>query len=140
MATSAFGASLAERIRTELLNLPLEHWSRLFPVQVALWRFLEEVRPGTLALKRAGFDSEGPYFVGSGAAWFVDVLWDDEAFDLALAILEPVVIHLKGLPSHPSDLITDDRLPTLDPSACHALATFVCDRIDSTWTVHSSAS
>jgi hypothetical protein len=138
MTTSALGASLAEKIRAELLTIPLEHWSQLFPVQVALWRFLEEARPGTLTLKRAGFDRNGPYFAGSGADWFSDVLWDDEAFDFALAILDPVVIHLKGLPSHPFDMVTEDRLPALDPAACHALATLACDRIDAAWPVKQS--
>jgi len=138
MTNSTLGASLAERIRTELLNLPLEHWSQLFPVQVALWRFLEKARPGTLSLKRAGFDNDGPYFVGSGADWFYDALWDDKAFELALAILEPVVIHLKGLPSHPFDLVTEDRLPSLDCTLCDALAVLACDRIDSAWSQPST--
>ena len=133
MTTSALGASLAERIRTELLAVPLEHWSQLFPVQLALWRFLEEVRPGPLALKRAGFDEDGPYFVGFGADWFLNVLWNDEAFDLGLAVLEPVVLHLKGLPSHPFDLVTDERLPPLNLATCDALAILACDCLDATW-------
>jgi hypothetical protein len=133
MTTSTLGALLAEKIRAEL-----EHWSQLFPVQLALWRLLEEARPGTLALKRAGFDRDGPYVVGAGADWFRDVLWDDEAYALALAVLEPVVIHLKGLPSHPFDLVTEDRLPTLEPAACQALARLACDRIDAAWPAKQS--
>jgi len=69
---------LAELLRLELSNIPVEHWEYFFPAWVALWRFVEEARPGVLGELRAGYDREGPYFRGRGATWFMDILANDE--------------------------------------------------------------
>lgn len=133
MVTPDKSESLAAYIHQELLSVPREHWSECFPLQLALWRFLEHTRPGTLELTRAGFDDEGPYFVGRGAEWFYETLWDESVAELAEMILTPVVVSIEEKPSHPAASLVESQLPALDVVSCNALAAIAHQRVDSSW-------
>ena len=64
---------LAELLRAEFRNIPLEHWGFFFPGAVALWRLVHESRPDLLGELSAGYKTE-PWFRGHGANWFTSQL------------------------------------------------------------------
>lgn len=83
--------TLVGLLQLELQSVPVEHWREFFPVQVAVMRLLAERFPDRFALKRAGFDADGPYLVGQGVDWFYDHLWD---LDALLALVERVMVEV----------------------------------------------
>src|SRR5262245_17625669 len=81
---------LTRLLRNELTSVPIEHWGHLFPAHVAVWRFIEAMRPGVLAPLKAHF-SDRPHFEGQGSSWFVDVLGNrDDYLDLIEGIMYPI--------------------------------------------------
>ena len=95
--------SLEELVRRELRAIPLEHWSQYFPVQVAVLRFLECRYPTKVAMQKAGFDEQGPWFVGVGVEWFTERLWTrDDVLELVDKFMTATVVDLKQ--RHPDGL------------------------------------
>jgi hypothetical protein len=83
-----------ELIRSELANIPVEHWGYFFPATVALWRFIEEERPGILGEVSAGYDQQ-PYFKGKGSEWFVgELLNAEEVIDVVDGLMRDVVARI----------------------------------------------
>ena len=115
----------AELLRTlilnELSNLPIENWGFFFPVFVALWRFIEELRPHTLGTIRAGFDTE-PYFHGPRARWFVDSLAHDERILGAAEKIMYGVVDALGSALMGRDSISVREVPPIDDALLFELA------------------
>jgi hypothetical protein len=84
-------ARYVELLRAELANIPVEHWGYFFPASVALWRLIEEARPGVLGEVSAGYDQE-PFFKGKGSEWFVaDLLNAEEIIDVIDGLMRDMV-------------------------------------------------
>jgi hypothetical protein len=127
-------ARLVDLLQHELSSIPVEHWRWSFPCAVAIWRLVEQVRPGTMRLDRAGVDERGPYFSGKGVGWFAEVLWlDPQVEDLVTSIMRAIVTRLKDLPRDPegTDSIRHDELPAMPVDEIMQLEAMVLDRVDS---------
>jgi hypothetical protein len=125
--------SLQEALKVELSSIPLEHWPGHFPCIIAILRFLECARPGTVRLERAGVDEGGPYYSGAGVGWFLDTVWEDpDVRELADAIMLEVVVALRALPRDPDgmDFVRHDRLPPLPANQIDRLEGLVLSRVD----------
>lgn len=83
-ALSNEGSRLKAHLLTELSTIPLHSWRFFFPFSIAVWRFIQELRPGVLDELRAEL-RDYPYFEGKGAVWFAETLHDDDDY---LTLLE----------------------------------------------------
>ena len=124
---------LQQLIRTEMRNIPIEHWGYFFPCQIAAWRFIETKRPGIFGSLNAGYDSE-PYFIGKGARWFCDVLGNNVQYlDLVEAIIYPVT--RDAAPGVRERVVArgffrDSEIRPLDPAAVKQLAHVILEEVD----------
>lgn len=127
-------ADLLNRLmRTEMTNVPFEHWGFFFPGHVAVWRFIEAKRPGVLGQLKAAFRSE-PYFEGKGATWFCDVLGNDEQYlDLLEAIIYPVTSKASTAVRErvlERGFFLDNEILALDAESVRRLAEVVLSKVD----------
>ncbi|HVT43621.1 MAG TPA: hypothetical protein VMT00_04455 [Thermoanaerobaculia bacterium] len=123
------GKRLLDLVRAELVNIPIEQWEFFFPVQVAVWRFISERRPGVLGELDAGF-SNAPFFRGKGAEWFCGELGGDRRYgELLERIMYPVV---DGLPrsAYARGFVVQPELSALDENAIRELEQLVIRQVD----------
>src|SRR5262245_61272407 len=124
---------MMELIRAELVNIPIEHWGFFFPCHVAVWRFIQVMRPGSLPELSARFDKE-PVFRGVGSVWFCGTLGNrDDYIDQLEGIMYPVTkeaspkireaVRVRGF-------FREKELPPLDPLAVGRLAIIVLREVD----------
>jgi len=120
---------LGTLIRRELAAVPVEHWGFFFPLHVAVWRFLEAVRPAALGPLSTGYDSE-PYFQGKGAAWFVGELGNlDDYVEAVDAVMRNVVQSL-GAKVVGVDRFAIEDIPPTDEELLARLATVAVKAVD----------
>lgn len=123
------GPRLKALLRRELAAVPVEHWGYFFPIHVAVWRFIEETRPGFLGQLSAGFKGE-PYFRGRGADWFVGTLGNTEDYiSLLEEIMYPLTRRLAPLLAG-HDSFREDELPEISSDLTQRLATVVLREVD----------
>jgi hypothetical protein len=82
-------AILRELIRRELASIPADKWGFFFPAHVALWRFINRLRPGPFDEVQATYGAE-PSFIGRGAIWFTDTLIQDDG---VIGPIEAIMYH-----------------------------------------------
>lgn len=116
-------------LRRELAAIPVEHWGYFFPGHVAVWRFLEQVRPGLLGTLQAGYRGR-PYFRGRGSDWFTNVLGERADYlDALESIFYPLADELAPvLPDR--DSFREQELPAIDEKKVEALASSVLRAAD----------
>jgi hypothetical protein len=120
---------LTALIRAELANTPIDRWGYFFPCHIAVWRFIEAMRPGVLAPVKASFKAE-PEFEGRGAEWFCGVLGSDEAYLNELdAIMYPLV---NAIPPEVRErgFLLEKEVPLITPQVVARLASVVLRRTD----------
>ena len=125
---------LTQLMQTELVSIPVEQWGFFFPLHVAVWRFIEAKRPGTLGPLKATFREE-PYFHGKGATWFTSALGGrDDYLDLLEAIMYPIT---RNTPAELRERVRargfflDSEIPPLDVTLIRRLANIVLREVDS---------
>ncbi len=103
-----------------LCSTPINKWGFFYPFDTAVWRLIEQARPGALGALNASFDSE-PVFRGKGAKWFCEQLGNDaeylnkeEEFMYWLVEKLPQSAQVRGFPQ-PSELpdFNDRRLQSI---------------------------
>lgn len=111
-------------IQQELFNIPVDAWGYFFPVYVAVWKSIHEIRPDLLDEIDAGFDTE-PYFRGNGADWFMRIFGDRQDFvDASEQIMTNVVEKLgKGILSQ--GCLKREQIPSLDEEAVRELVSII---------------
>lgn len=120
---------LGALVRRELAALPIEHWGYFFPIHAAVWRFIEERRPGVIDGLNAGYKGE-PYFKGRGAEWFVGALGNTEEY---ISLLEQVMYPLSRQLApllRERDSLREEELPDLSPDLMGKLAVVVLTAVD----------
>jgi hypothetical protein len=121
---------LGDFLRRELVAIPIEHWGYFFPCHVAVWRFIQAKRPGTLGDLNAGYDKE-PYFQGRGAEWFCSILGNHNAYlDLLERIMYPLAAALPSS-SRERGFLQEAEVPTIDSGAIEELASVVLSEAES---------
>ena len=116
-------------LRNELMNVPLTHWGYFYPCHIAVWRFIEQKRPGILGELSTGYDAE-PYFRGKGSEWFCGTLGNTgEYLDLLEAIMYDLVDGLSPSTKERGYLL-DGECPELDLDIVRTLASAVLAEAD----------
>jgi len=120
-------------IRAELANVPIDHWGFFFPCHVAVWRFIQVMRPGILSELKAYFKDE-PVFEGKGATWFCEELGSQEEYlDLLEAIMYPIT---RDAPPGVREAVQrrgffrDEEIPSIDAGTVQRLAEVVLRSVD----------
>ena len=124
---------LMDLVRTELVNIPVANWGFFFPCHVAVWRYIERMRPGVFGELKAYFKGE-PSFEGKGASWFCEDLGSNEDYISALeAIMYPIT---SSASSALRQVVTqrgffrDEEIPPIDAAVVDRLASMVLGAVD----------
>src|SRR5262245_1043654 len=124
---------MMELIRAELVNIPVEHWGFFFPCHVAVWRFIQVMRPGALPEISARFERQ-PVFRGTGSVWFCETLGSrDDYIDQLESIMYPIT---KEAPPKVRDAVLgrgffhEEELPPINRVAVERLVTIVLSAVD----------
>lgn len=116
-------------LENELSAVPLAHWGYFFPCHVAVWKFIEEFRPGVLGGLQAGYDNE-PYFRGRGSLWFCDSLGNNEAYlDLIERLMYSMVRDLMPETMARGFLLRTE-VPRIDDATMQSLSELVLKAVD----------
>lgn len=120
-------------IRRELVSIPVSHWGFFFPCHIAVWRFIEIKRPGSIGTLKATYRDE-PCFEGAGSKWFCEVLGDNETYlNLLEAIMYPMTLDAATSARErvrQRGFFLDDELQPLDPEIVQQLAELVLKEVD----------
>jgi hypothetical protein len=124
------GEVLSNLLQEEFLNLPIAHWGYFFPCHVAVWRFINRMRPGALGELRAGY-KDVPYFDSEGADWFCNVLGTREDYlDEIERIWHSVADSLRTESRERGFVLNRNELPPLDGDAVGRLAGIVLTEVE----------
>jgi hypothetical protein len=129
MSEEARALLLQELLRKELVSIPIEHWGYFFPCHVAVWRFIQALRPGVLGELQAGFDNE-PYFKGRGSEWFCGTLGNHGPY---LDALEAIMYPLAGALDQAArgrGFLLETEGPTVELGQVRRLADVVLAQVD----------
>lgn len=130
MSNRAGEADLLHRLLlNELAAIPVENWRFFFPAHVAVWRFIEEVRPGVLGELSAGFDEE-PYFRGRGAEWFCGSLGESSAYLDKLEHIMYSVVNGLDRATLQQGVVSRGDVPPLDDESVTQLGQIVLEEVD----------
>jgi hypothetical protein len=120
-------------VRGELTNIPIEHWGFFFPVHIAVWRFIEAMRPGVLGQVKAHFQGQ-PSFEGKGATWFCEELGSNEKY---IGLLESIMYPItRNAPPAVREAVRrrgffqDDEIPAIETGLVRGLADVVLASVD----------
>lgn len=120
---------LKEIIGKELISIPIENWGFFYPCQVAVWRYIQNRRPGVLDEINTGYDSE-PYFKGKGSKWFCEKLFNDNDYlDIIEEIMYFVVDNLNPKIKERGFLLKTE-LPNIDLNVTEKLSKIVLEKVD----------
>jgi hypothetical protein len=129
---STEGQILLELIEDEFSRTNVHNWGYFFPILIATWRFIWYVRPGFLgAVVYAKYEHRSPpSFKGKNAAWFVEMLVDNNEYQ---DLVEPLWYQIaEGITPTVRDreMMRKEEIPKLDTIRVEQLAQLILARVD----------